>query len=121
MKNLIFFFLLTSIWACNTPKKENRDFQWAQIVGNTYLDTGGDTVNRFDTKNRKQGKWMVWREGANENSSTNINSLESEGFYKNDKKEGYWKNYTLYGEITDSILYVNGIQQITNPKTYTVN
>ena len=52
------------------------------------LSQTGDTINRIDKKDLKQGKWVI-----------NVPELRGEpayietGFYKNGKKEGIWKIY----------------------------
>ncbi len=55
----------------------------------------GDTLDRVDGKNQKQGKWV-----------NHIDELrgepgfEEEGEYKNDRKEGGWRRYNLNGDLT---------------------
>jgi hypothetical protein len=127
LKLFITLPLLVSTYACNTTdntaEKEKPTFEYETVVDSLVIDHNGDTINRRDTKNRKQGKWVINHQGQNNKSITSINSdqLETEGYYKNDKKEGYWKVLSDQGLAVDSILYINGVQQITKPKTYTVN
>ena len=90
-----------------------------RIEGDIFVDGSGNVINKIDDSNLKQGKWMTYHEG-DESSTTNLPYLEYEGFYKDDKKEGYWKEYSRYGEIKDSVLYVEGVQKINGIKTYTV-
>lgn len=61
----------------------------------TYkLGAKGDTLNCTDKANMKQGKWVV-----------HINELrgepgyEEEGLFKDSKKEGVWRRYTLMGDL----------------------
>lgn len=61
---------------------------------NYVIGVKGDTLNRIDQNNLKQGKWV-----------TRIESLrgepgyEEEGVYKNGKKEGVWRHYSLMGDV----------------------
>jgi hypothetical protein len=54
----------------------------------------GDTLNCTDFQNRKQGKWTVHVENVRGEPG-----YEEEGIYKNDKKEGLWRVYTLMGDL----------------------
>lgn len=82
------------------------------------VDPGGNVVNQVDDNNSKQGKWLIYHEG-NENTMTNLRWIIYEGWYKDDKKVGYWKEFSRYGEVVDSIFYVEGVQKIEKSKTYT--
>jgi len=54
----------------------------------------GDTLNIVDNKNLKQGRW-----------ATSVAELrgepgyDEEGFYKDNKKTGYWRRYNATGDI----------------------
>ena len=37
-----------------------------------------------------------------------------EGFYKDNQKTGYWKNYNRNGTLKDSVLFENGIPKALN-------
>ena len=54
----------------------------------------GDTLNYTDAKKLKQGKWVIRVEPQRGNDG-----YEEEGIYKNDKKEGVWRLYSLEGDI----------------------
>lgn len=58
---------------------------------------GTDTVNFKDNKGYKQGKWIE-----------NTGFGNTIGNYKNNKKEGTWRNYTWNGELEDEEQYKNG-------------
>ncbi len=61
----------------------------------TYrLTTTGDTVNCTDMKNQKQGKWKIKIE-----SLRGEPGFEEEGIFRNDKKEGPWRMYSLEGDF----------------------
>lgn len=74
------------------------------------LADNGDTLNAIDLKDMKQGKWM-----------NHIDELrgepgyEEEGIYKDDKKEGVWRKYSLTGDLIAVEFYKlggkHGIQQ----------
>ncbi len=58
------------------------------------LTQDGDTVNIIDSKGLRQGKWIV--------SVAELRGepgYEEEGIYKNDKKEGVWRRYSLQGDL----------------------
>ncbi len=61
----------------------------------TYrLSTKGDTLNCTDFNNLKQGKWVVHIE-----SLRGEPGYEQEGTYKSDKRDGFWRSYTLSGDL----------------------
>ena len=61
----------------------------------TYkIGVKGDTLNCTDNNNLKQGKWVVHVE-----SLRGEPGYEQEGVYKDDKKDGTWRSYTLMGDI----------------------
>lgn len=80
MKNIIWLMLLTSSVAFTQQYKSYK-----------LLDNG-DTLNRIDNDNKKQGKWKV-----------HVNALrldpayDEEGSFVDDKKEGVWRKYDMYG------------------------
>lgn len=64
--------------------------QWKSFV----IGVKGDTLNRVDLKGQKQGKWVVRLEEVRGEPG-----YEEEGIYKDDKKEGPWRRYTLIGDL----------------------
>lgn len=85
-----------------------------------FLDQYGDTINKVDDQNQRQGKWMIYSNEGNERSISKPNTLSDEGYYKDGLKEGYWKMYSEHGDV-DSILYIHGVQQIDPGKTYVIH
>jgi hypothetical protein len=61
----------------------------------TYkISAKGDTINCVDQKNLRQGKWVERFETLRGEPG-----LEEEGIYKDGKKEGIWRKYTLMGDL----------------------
>ncbi|GAO43516.1 hypothetical protein [Flavihumibacter petaseus] len=58
------------------------------------ISVKGDTINRVDANGKKQGPWV-----------NHIDPLrgepgyEEEGVYKDDRKEGTWRNFNLTGDL----------------------
>jgi hypothetical protein len=81
----------------------------AQCV--TYkISSKGDTLNCVDKKNLKQGKWLIHVDELRSNPG-----YEEEGEFKNGKKEGIWRIYSLMGDLIGFENYKwgfkNGISQ----------
>ena len=55
-------------------------------------------INRKDQEGRKQGKWYVFYETG---------TLKTEGTYKDDKKNGYFKEYAENGDLKSIVKYVD--------------
>jgi hypothetical protein len=54
----------------------------------------GDTLNAVDQQNRKQGKWV-----NHYDEIRGEKGFEEQGVYKDDKKEGVWKLFSLEGDL----------------------
>jgi antitoxin component YwqK of YwqJK toxin-antitoxin module len=54
----------------------------------------GDTLNATDLKNQKQGKWVVRYDEMRGEPG-----YEEEGEYKNGRREGVWRRYSLLGDL----------------------
>jgi uncharacterized protein len=60
-------------------------------------------INRKDKNNLKQGRWCTfWENGK----------MKQEGIYKDDKKNGYFKEYTDAGDLISVSKYVNDVKQV---------
>ena len=74
------------------------------------ISAEGDTLNAIDSKGMKQGKWVIHVEPLRGEPG-----YEEEGIYKNNNKEGIWRNYSLVGDIIAVEFYKlggkDGIQQ----------
>ncbi len=61
----------------------------------TYkLSPKGDTLNAIDNNGLKQGKWVLHVDPLRGEPG-----YEEEGIFVNDKREGYWRKYTLKGDL----------------------
>ncbi len=59
-------------------------------------------INRKDKNNLKQGKWYVFWDNGN---------IKQEGNYRDDKKDGYFKDYAENGDLISVTKYLNDIRQ----------
>ncbi len=66
-----------------------------------YEIFNGDTINRIDNNNLKQGVWIIFDNGTEKKTD--------EGIYKNNKKTDIWKKYYKSGTIKSEITYLNNI------------
>lgn len=73
----------------------------------------GDTLNCTDVNGNRQGKWIIHVDPIRLQQG-----YEEEGFYKNGKKEGTWRQYTLQGDLKAvenyKFGYKDGISQYYN-------
>jgi hypothetical protein len=67
------------------------------------LNAAGDTINAIDNNNLKQGKWVIHVEPLRGEPG-----YEEEGIFKDDKKEGIWRQYSLVGDIIAVEFYKKG-------------
>jgi antitoxin component YwqK of YwqJK toxin-antitoxin module len=64
--------------------------QWKSFV----IGAKGDTLDRVDMKDRKQGPWVVHVEELRGEPG-----YEEEGNFRNGKKEGIWRRFSLEGDL----------------------
>ena len=83
MKRLLFLLFLVI---------SSRGFSQA---GSFTIGVKGDTLNKVDMKNMKQGKWVERRDEIRGEPGD-----EEEGEYKNNRREGTWRIYSLQGDLT---------------------
>lgn len=62
--------------------------QWKSYI----LSVKGDTLNRVDMSDKKQGPWVIHVENLR-----GERGYEEEGYFEDDQKEGTWKRYSLEG------------------------
>lgn len=68
--------------------------------GTFTIGVKGDTLNKTDSKGFKQGKWINRMDEVRGEPG-----YEEEGEYKNGRKEGPWRIYSLQGDLTGFELY----------------
>ncbi len=67
------------------------------------LSPNGDTLNKIDKKGLKQGRWVIRTEPLR-----GEDGFEDEGVFKDDKKEGVWRHYTLKGDPIGFETFLHG-------------
>ncbi len=76
-------------------------FVWYTFIpAQKFMIYQGDTINRIDATNKKQGKWIFF-------SKINRSKIIKKGSYVNSKKEGIWKSYYPNGKVKTIFPYVN--------------
>lgn len=74
------------------------------------LTESGDTLNRIDKNDKKQGKWKI-----HVNALRAEPAYDEEGVFRNNLKEGIWRRYDMYGLLLAQENYKwgnqNGLQQ----------
>jgi antitoxin component YwqK of YwqJK toxin-antitoxin module len=70
-------------------------FKGFSQAGSFIIGVKGDTLNKVDKKNMKQGKWVERRDEIRGEPGD-----EEEGEYKNNRREGTWRIYSLEGDLT---------------------
>ena len=68
--------------------------------GNYVIGVKGDTLNRVDSKGQKQGKWVIHVDELRGEPG-----YEEEGEFRNNRKEGIWRIYSLAGDLTGIEFY----------------
>ncbi|MBL7736548.1 MAG: hypothetical protein JNL51_13900 [Chitinophagaceae bacterium] len=81
MRILIFLLLLCSLQGFS---------QWK----NYKLTEKGDTLNRIDRQDKKQGEWVVHYDNVR-----GERGYEEEGVFVDDRKEGEWRLFSLMGDL----------------------
>jgi hypothetical protein len=67
---------------------------FAQHYKTYSIGVKGDTLNAIDAKDQRQGKWIVKAPALRGEPG-----YEEEGEYKDGKKEGIWRRYSLMGDV----------------------
>jgi len=74
------------------------------------LNAKGDTINAINQQGQKQGKWVVHFDELRGEPG-----YEEEGVYKKGVKDGYWRRYSLQGDLIAVEHYIlggkDGLQQ----------
>jgi antitoxin component YwqK of YwqJK toxin-antitoxin module len=66
-----------------------------------------ENINRTDRNGLKQGKWKFFYVNG---------KVKTEGVYRDDKRNGYFKEYDEKGMLTDVSKYVNDVKQEAAPE-----
>ncbi|HUR10639.1 MAG TPA: hypothetical protein VM012_04685 [Flavitalea sp.] len=69
------------------------------------LTPKGDTINRIDQQGRKQWEWVIRYETVRGEPG-----FEEEGEFRNDRKEGEWRLFTLGGDLVGIEHYKWGLK-----------
>ncbi|MCI5056076.1 MAG: hypothetical protein MRY83_08210 [Flavobacteriales bacterium] len=78
------------------------------IVAQNYILYDGDTINRVDDNNQKQGEWVYFGRMKNE-PEFKPDQIVEEGNFKNNRKQGVWLKYWPNGKVHTLITYVNNV------------
>lgn len=119
----ILAFVLVS---CNTKNEEHVPLS-SSIDGATisqkgclasYETVNGERINKIYGGDIKDGHWIHYEfviPTAKENTNKKVVRAKiEEGYYKENKKEGFWKFYNKGGTLKDSVEYKNDVP-IHNP------
>ena len=89
-------------------------FTFSQVNKSPYKDFDihlGDTINRVDKKDLKQGRWIYF--GKDKKGWThrlfNSKQIVEEGFYINNKKNKTWKTYHHTNKLKSEMTYLNDL------------
>ena len=97
-------FLILLVLVCFDVNAQWKSYQ---------LGVKGDTLNRVDQQNLKQGAWILHIE-----SLRGEPGYEEEGVFRDGKKEGLWRGVSIFsfGEVFDfNSKYINRFfQSLTN-------
>ncbi len=87
MLRLLFFMLLAGLQFVSLRGYS----QWKDYI----ISPKGDTLNCLDKQDRRQGRWVNHYDEVRGESG-----YEEEGVYKDNRKEGTWRLYSLGGDLT---------------------
>ncbi len=93
-------FLLSLVFLLNflLPAVTNAQY-WKEFK----ITPRGDTINRIDKNNKKQGPWWFRYEEVRGEPG-----FEEEGYFYNDKKQGPWKKFSLMGDLIAQEYFIAG-------------
>ncbi len=93
MQLIVIFILLTQACLSQTVKDTN------------VIKTN---INFSDSLGKKQGKWIIQGKMRPENKAYAPEQIIEEGYYKNNRKDGLWKEYYASGVLKYELTFVNG-------------
>src|SRR5579871_6665832 len=91
MQRIMFFTILVMLLTASHAYS-----QWKSFM----ISPSGDTLNCIDQKGMKQGRWVNHYDEVRGEPG-----YEEEGVFKNDRKEGTWRLYTLQGDLSGVEFY----------------
>lgn len=83
-------------------KKNTGNEEIVRIISYELLENG-DTINKMDSKNRKQGKWLTVNKGG-----YGEDGFIEYGEFHDDIRSGLWKTYTMEGVIISQEFFKQG-------------
>src|SRR5260221_8402133 len=92
MVRLLFFTLLAGLQLASLRGYS----QWKDYI----IGPKGDTLNCVDKQDRKQGRWVNHYDEVRGEPG-----YEEEGIFKDNRKEGTWRLYSLRGDLTGVEFY----------------
>ena len=101
---VIVLFLIQSCGESKEPAARECLFR-----GGSYELIGHDTINLIDCDSIKQGHWIVHKYAVLNKQIGPERIVDEKGFYKDNKKQGFWKKYSTTGEVLDSVEYKDGV------------
>lgn len=81
------------------------------LRGQTFELYSRDTINLTDVNNKKQGKWIIYgrhKVKTEQGCVFKANQKVEEGFYKDNRKTGEWKEYYCNGNTRSVINFSDG-------------
>ncbi len=103
LKIILLCILCVTSTAVSAQKKKKNTLEKSNAIVDYTITEKGDTINRLDTKKRKQGLWMHTHDALRgEPSYTEI------GNYIDDVKTGMWKFYSNEGLVMKEENYKRG-------------
>lgn len=80
----------------------------ARAEWKSYEIYNGDTINRVDVNNKKQGWWVIFGKTARKARGFAPEAKVEEGEYSNSRKIGLWKKYWPNENVRSEITYKSG-------------
>ncbi len=97
------FLCLTLTHHVFSQKKKNTGSEEKIRIVSFELLENGDTINKMDSKNRRQGKWLIINKGG-----YGEEDFIEFGPFDDDIRNGLWKTYTADGIIISQELFKQG-------------
>ncbi|MEQ8625145.1 MAG: toxin-antitoxin system YwqK family antitoxin [Vicingaceae bacterium] len=90
MRSLVFFVILS--------------FLSFNSIAQSYDLVNGDTINKIDVNNKRQGKWVI-KANPPKDKGYRAGAIVEEGNYNGSRKFGLWKTYYPNGNLKSEITY----------------